>query len=99
MLKQISVEPLSALNMMLPTFAAEHQYLWIGARSRPAAIDQYLLPQDTQQQTRWPPLLLSIDGTDGWTPDCYIDPVPHTMRAVGSVNNTTIQRTLDVCVT
>jgi len=84
---------------MLPTFAAEHQHLRIGARSRPAAIDQYLLPQDTQQQTRWPPLLLSIDGTDGWTPDCYIDPVPHTMRAVGSVNNTTIQRTLDVCVT
>jgi len=35
---------------------------------RAAAIDLYVLyPQGAQQQTRRPPLLLSIDGTDGWT--------------------------------
>jgi len=35
---------------------------------RAAAIDLYVLyPQGAQQQTRRPSLLLSIDGTDGWT--------------------------------
>ena len=33
------------------------------------------------------PLLLSIDGTDGRTPDRYIDPATHTMRAA-SVSRT-----------
>jgi len=39
--------------------------------------------QGTQQQTCWPPLLLSIDGKDRWTrtPDCYIYPVLHNMQA------------------
>jgi len=27
-------------------------------------------PQGTQQQTRWLPLLLSIDGADRWTDTC-----------------------------
>ena len=39
-----------------------------------------------QQQTRLTPLLLSIDGTDGRTDgqtlDRFMDPDPHTMRAV-----------------
>jgi len=33
-----------------------------------------------QQQTRWSPLLLSIDGTDRRTPDRYIDPARHITR-------------------
>jgi len=48
--------------------------------AQPAAIDRYLL----QQQTRRTPLLLRIDGTDrqtdGETPDRYIDPAQHTTR-------------------
>jgi len=44
----------------------------------------------TQQQTRRTPLLRSTDGTDwltdrqadGQTPDRFIDPAPHTIRAV-----------------
>jgi len=44
----------------------------------------------TQQQTRRPSLLLTIDGTDrqtdGSTPERYIDPTPYTMLAA-SVNN------------
>jgi len=35
-----------------------------------------------QQQTRRPPPLLPIDGTDGRTPDRDIDLAPHTMRVV-----------------
>ena len=41
---------------------------------------------DTQQQTRRTPLLLLIDETDrqtgGQTLDRFIDPAPHTVRAV-----------------
>jgi len=40
----------------------------------------------TQQQTRRPPLLLSIDGTDRRTPDRYIDPAPHTTWAASITN-------------
>jgi len=40
-------------------------------------------PKGAQQQTRQPPLLLWINGTDrGRMLDCYIDPAPHT-RDVG----------------
>jgi len=39
-------------------------------------------------QTRRPPLLLSIDGTDGLTdgrtPDRYLDPAPHTPRSAAT---------------
>jgi len=53
--------------------------------SAPAPVDRYLR-QGAQQQTRRPPLLLSIDGTDrrsdGWTPDLHIDPASHTLQAV-----------------
>jgi len=48
-------------------------------------------PQSAQQQTRRKPLLLSIDRTrtDGRTLDRYIDPAPHTIRAVSVSNSTT----------
>jgi len=50
----------------------------------PAALPQLSIdidiscPQGAQQQTRRPPLLLSIDGTDRRIPDRYTDPTPHT---------------------
>jgi len=47
-----------AVNMTLPTFAAEHRRLLV--------ID-ISCPRGAQQQTRRTPLLLSIDGTDGRT--------------------------------
>jgi len=60
--KQDCVQPpMSAVNMTLPAFAAERWRLQHGARSyrSTAAADA-----GAQQQTRRPPLLLSIDGTD-----------------------------------
>jgi len=39
----------------------------------------------TQQQTSQPLTLLSIDGTDGRTPDRYTDPALHTMRAASII--------------
>jgi len=54
--QQVCVEPSpSALNVTLPAFAAERRRLHHGARSAPAAIDRYLLPQGAQQQTRRQP--------------------------------------------
>jgi len=62
-LNKVCVEPpSSALSVMLPAFAAEHRRLQHGACSQ-LLIDISCL-QDAQQQTRWPPVLLSIDGTD-----------------------------------
>ena len=63
--KQLCVESHpSALNMTLPAFAAERRCLQHGARSY-----QSISAADAgdQLQTRRPPLLLSIDGTDGRT--------------------------------
>ena len=40
------------------------------------------LPAFARQQTRRMPLQRSIDGTDGRTPNRYIDPAPRTMRPV-----------------
>jgi len=55
----------------LPAFAAE----------RRAAIDRYLLPQPARiSGVPWP---RQTDGRmDRRTPDRYIDPAPHAMRAV-----------------
>jgi len=66
--------------MTLPAFAAERRrLLWTDMSCRRGA----------QQQTRRAPLLLSNDETDrqtdGRTPDRYIDPAPHAMRAVSEV--------------
>jgi len=41
-----------------------------------AAIDRYLLPTGRSAANRRLPLLLSNDGTDGRTPDSYIDLAP-----------------------
>jgi len=59
-------------------------------RRRQLSID-ISCPQGAQQQTSRTPLLLSVDGTDGRTPDpiglhIYRYPAPHTMRAA-SVNS------------
>ena len=84
--QQLCVEPPpSALNVTLPAFAAESR------RPHPRArIYRSISVADAgdQQQTRRPPLLLSIDGTDRWTdgqtPDRYIDPAPHVLRAAST---------------
>jgi len=84
----------SAVNMALPAFAAEHR---AAARWAPGVCRcQSISPASTgaQQQTRRTPLLRSNDGTnrrtdgetDGRTPDRYIDPAPHTVRAVPITN-------------
>jgi len=57
-----------------------------------AAIDRYLLPNgltaaNLQQRVyRSGPMLGQTDGrTDGWTMYRFIDPAPHTMRAVQNI--------------
>jgi len=58
--KQVCVEPPpSALNMTLPAFAAERRRLHCSMAPG--------LAQGAQQESRLPPLLLSIDGTDRQT--------------------------------
>jgi len=64
--KQVCVEPPpSALNVTLPAFAAERRR---ACNTAPAAHPQLSIDisylQGAQLQTRWPPLLLSIDGAD-----------------------------------
>jgi len=76
--------------MTLPAFAAERRAAAPGcgaaAAGRPALSIDIFCPYSAQQQTRHTPLSRSTDGTDGLTdrrtPDRFIDPVPHTMRAV-----------------
>jgi len=68
----------------LPAFAAERQQL---------SIDTFC-QQGPQQQTRRPPLLLSIDGTDGRTPDRYVDLPAHTV----STASVTVWIESDNCV-
>ena len=46
-------------------------------------------PQAAQQQTRWPLLLLSTDGTDRRTPDHYRDTHTHTHPFNGPFSGTT----------
>jgi len=63
----------------LPVFAAECR--------RPQLSIDISGPQGAQQQTRRPPLLLWIDGTDGRTPGRSIDLSLHAVRRLGIVNN------------
>jgi len=57
--------PLSAHNMTLTAFAAERRRACSTApEARPQPLIDISCPQGAQQQTRWPPLLLSIDGSD-----------------------------------
>jgi len=51
----------------LLTWSYPHLLLSAGAVSAPAAIGRYLLLTRHSAATNRPPLLLSIDGTDGWT--------------------------------
>jgi len=60
--QEVSVEPpLSALSMTLPTFAVECERLQNGARSY---LSISAADTGAQQQTRRPPVLLSIERTD-----------------------------------
>jgi len=75
--------------MTLPALAAERQRRQHGARSAPAAIAiDISCSQSAQQQSRRPPLLLSIDGTDRQT-DWRTGGPTVTLAHVGSVNNST----------
>jgi len=70
----VCVDPApSAVNVTLPAIAAERRRLLHGA----------------QQQTRRPPLLLSIDGTDrrtdGRTLDRYLNRAAHIARAASKM--------------
>jgi len=59
---------------MLDLLAAKPKFTLPPSRAAAATIDRYLLRARVplQQQTRRPPLLLSIDGTDGQTLDHFI---------------------------
>ena len=74
-----------ALNKKLPAFAAERRNPQHAPVAHPQLSIDISFLRGVQQQTRRPPLLLSIDGTDGQTDvrtlDRYTDPVPHSMRA------------------
>ena len=70
--------PPSALDMTLPAFTAERRRACSTTlAARPQLSIDICCPQGAQQQTRRPPLLLLIDGTDrqtdGHKPDRYID--------------------------
>ena len=57
------------LNNNTAYYTAFRVWAWVQV----AAINRYLLPTPMLQQTICMLLLLSIDGTDIQTPDCYID--------------------------
>jgi len=87
------VQPLSsALSVTLPAFHAERRrrVALHGSAARPRLSVDISCRLGAQQQTRRPPLLMSINvterrtdrRTDGRTPDRYLDPAAHTMLAV-----------------
>jgi len=65
--------------MTLPAFAAAAPCCTAPAEQQSISI---FCPHGAQQQTRRTSVLLSIDGTDGRTPDRFIDPVAHSVEAV-----------------
>jgi len=83
--------------MTLPACASATPCCGTITAGRPPLSIDISCPQSAQQQTRRPPLLLSIDGTDRRTPDRYLDPAPHTIQQgvgngrAGSVNNAVFQ--------
>ena len=95
-IKQVCVDsPPSALNMTLPASAAERRHLQHGARSVPVAVDRCFLLAGRSAAT--PPAAVPAGDrwyrqtdrrTDGRTPDRYIVPAAHTMRAVSTKNST-----------
>jgi len=100
MLKQACVEPpSSALNMMLPAFAADCPCLH-NTSNKHAHGYQSISPASWALSSKPASslLLLSIDGTDRWT-DTRPLHRPCSAHYTGSINNAAIQRTLDVCMT
>ena len=89
---RVCVQPrTAAVNVTLLTAAADRRaavhhavavLLLLGAGRLSINIS---CPQGTQQQIRHMLLQQLIDGTDGRTPDHYIDPALHTMRAVSII--------------
>ena len=73
--------------MTLPAYAADRRRACSTAPAvRPQLSIDISSPQEAQQQTRRPLLLLSINGTDRWTDRLtdahrYIDPAPRAVRA------------------
>ena len=83
--------------MTLPAFAAERRRLqeiltdsWYAAQA-PAATEQQLLPQGTQQQTSHTLLLLSINATDKQT-DKWVDQGGYIFYAGGSIAGVSCRR-------
>jgi len=70
----------SAVNTTLPTFAADAPLL-----QDAAAVDRYRLLARCSAAN--PPLLLSIDGIDGQTLDCFIDRLAYN---AGTANDLTL---------
>jgi len=65
------------------------------AAGRPPLSIDISCSHGAQQQTRCTQQLRSNDGTDRQTVDCFVDPAPHTMRAVsiiGQAEGTTAGR-------
>jgi len=94
---------LSSLLCLLSTWCCQYLLISTGTcRMMPAAHLQLSIdnscPLGTQQQSRRPPLLLLIDGTD-WRTDTR--PLRRRCCAyyVGSINNSMVQRTLDMSIT
>jgi len=91
-----SASYLSYVNITLPAFAAERRaaapLLHAERRRKQLSID-VSCRRGAEQQTRRTPLLLSNDGTDrqtdGRTRERFIDPAPHTGRAVTIANKYT----------
>jgi len=72
--------------MTLPPFAAVLCCGAIAAERRRLLSINIFIPPGSQQQTRRTPLLLTIDGTGGWTDgrtlDHFVDPALHIMSAL-----------------
>ena len=89
------------VHILLLCAVLRHRCCWV-----PAAVDQYVARLVLSSN---PPLLRSSSGTDGRTPDRFIDPSPHTMRAAsirvlsecliehGPTNYSTFRATCDIC--
>jgi len=86
MLKQVFVEPPSALNIMLPVFAAERRRLQNNACQQ--ARGYWLISPARRALSSKPAghrcCCRSMGQRDRQTSDCYTDTVPHSMRAAST---------------
>jgi len=83
--------------MTLTAFAAERRHLQNDVHSKPTVIDRYLMPTGCSA-AKMPAIAAVIDGTDKRM-DTHPLHRPCSIYYAGSVNNATIQRTLDICIT